>query len=78
MYSKFAYLGQFDQYSKDQLIQLLPGYHVELILEEDTFQIIRIIGDQTRLDIKYSISGIFISIVEEEWYGEPHFLIKHK
>jgi hypothetical protein len=77
MYSKFAYLGRLNQYTKDQLIQLVAGYQVRLILKKDTFQVIRIIGDQTRLDITYTLEGEYISILEEEWYGKPHLLVKN-
>ncbi|MDT8887888.1 hypothetical protein PQG44_09380 [Aquirufa sp. LEPPI-3A] len=75
-FSQFAYLGYLNQYSKQELMERLMNYQISTVFEDDAFQIIRFIGEDIRIDIKYTIIGIFVGIIEEEWFDVPFTLVR--
>ncbi len=66
-FSKIAYLGLLNQYSKETFMQLLPDYEFTVLSRDAKSEIIRCFGDQTILDISYDLQGNFRQIVREEW-----------
>lgn len=75
-FSQFAYLGYLNQYSKQELIERLMNYQISIVFEDDAHQIIRFIGEDIRIVIKYTITGVFVSIIEEEWFDFPFTLVR--
>ncbi len=77
-FSQFAYLGYLNQYSKEDLLGLLEGYQTLTVYEDEVCQIIRFIGEDIRIDIKYTISGVFTCIIEEEWFDVPFKMVRRQ
>ncbi len=75
-FSQFAYLGYLNQYSKLDLIERLMNYQISIVFEDNAFQIIRFIGEDIRIDIKYTVTGVFVGIIEEEWFDFPLTLVR--
>jgi len=70
-YSKIAYLGMLNQYSKYELIEKLKGYVIHQVHAEFNSEIIRFQGDGVIIDIRFDLFGKFIRIEGEKWLNPP-------
>ena len=66
-FSKIGRLGTLDKYTKESLCTLLSTYHITIVSQGDTFEVVRFYGDKTTIDIKFDKSGNFVQLVREEW-----------
>jgi hypothetical protein len=69
-FSRLAYLGGLNKFSKNSLCELVSTYEITVQSVGENFEVIRFCGDGTKLDIKYDLAGNFMQIVREEWLDQ--------
>jgi hypothetical protein len=66
-FSKIAYLGKLNQYTKSELIQHLKGFQVSTLESGETNELIRFEGENTVVEIRFDLHGNFLGLESETW-----------
>ncbi len=72
-YSKVAYLGKLNQYSKDELIHQLEGFRYYEIRKNEFSELVGFEGEGIIIELRFDLQGKFMEIVHESWL-EPRMV----
>lgn len=66
-FSQIAGLGKLNQYTREELIDHLVDYTIQLIKISEDNEVLVLIGENVRYEILYDLAGNFKQILREDW-----------